>query len=239
MKNTSYKYLLIFLASFLIGLTADAQERKKRRDRKAEREAVEDSLRNAELIMLRDTSITEKEQSEYRDSPLNETVLDDNEMFSRGKELADATPVMQRDPMKAALYSAILPGLGQIYNRKWWKLPIVYAAIGVPAGFFVWNNTQYNTLRDEYKLRINSGEKSDQFVNYTDEQVLNEMSRFERDRDMSFLFTVLFYALNIVDANVDVHLSGFDISDQVSFEPALIEDYRGYATIGMSFKWDL
>ena len=71
-------------------------------------------------------------------------------------------PINPLSPAKAAFYSAILPGLGQAYNKKYWKIPIVYGAIGTGVYFYVTNNKEYNRYRDAYKSRL-AGFTNDEF----------------------------------------------------------------------------
>jgi hypothetical protein len=131
-------------------------------------------------------------------------------------------------PRKAAIRSAILPGWGQVYNRKYWKLPIVYGAIGLTGYVFVYNYSNYKDTRFAYKVKYNMR------VNRTDTalfpkikkelQPLTEESlrfyrdEFRRDIDYSVLFFVLAWGLNVVDAAVDAHLKAFDVSPDLSFQ---------------------
>lgn len=141
----------------------------------------------------------------------------------------------KHSPRKAALYSAILPGLGQVYNKKYWKLPIVYAAVGIPIGLYFNNKTWYDRTR--YALAVvgspNPSQDSldavhSQLRPLVDQKaqgsILRYRNEFRRNMDYSILFTLLFWGLNIIDATVDAHLKGFDISDDlnVRIRPALL-----------------
>jgi Family of unknown function (DUF5683) len=129
-------------------------------------------------------------------------------------------------PRKAAIRSAIFPGLGQIYNRKYWKLPIVYAAMGISGGVFLFNLTNYHDTRFAYKVKYNmrvSGTDSALFVKIKDDlKPLSEESlrfyrnQFRRDIDFSALVFILLWGLNVVDATVDAHLKSFDVSPNLS-----------------------
>ena len=125
-------------------------------------------------------------------------------------------------PAKAAFYSAVLPGLGQIYNKKYWKLPLVYGAIGMSAYFYIDNQKNYNVYRDEYKNRL-EGKKSDSefLARLSESQLITAQKGDQRNRDLSALFMVGFYVLNIIDANVDAALSQFNISEKLAFKPSL------------------
>ncbi len=151
-------------------------------------------------------------------------------------------------PSKAAFYSAVLPGLGQIYNKKYWKLPIVYGAIGAGVYFYKRNDTNYERYRTAFKRR-KAGFIDDEFYgtdadgNPLSSPILSEQAledaqqKFQRDRDLSLLITILFYALNIIDANVDGHLNQYNMSDDLSmkFKPYIRQDYlTSNANFGMS-----
>lgn len=129
-------------------------------------------------------------------------------------------------PKKAALRSAILPGLGQIYNKKYWKLPIVYGALGTCAGIFFYNLGYYKDTKFAYRVKYNMR------VNHSDSalfssikpnlQPLSEESLrfyrngFRRDIDYAALVFILLWGLNVVDATVDAHLKSFDVSPDLS-----------------------
>jgi len=129
-------------------------------------------------------------------------------------------------PSKAAFLSAILPGMGQIYNKRYWKAPIVWGAIGTGIAVYSFNNTQYNTFRDEFKTR-RAGLEGDPRLEVLDDGDLQDaQERFQEQRDLSLLVTILLYALNVVDANVDAHLKQFNVDERLSmdFKPYL--DYN-------------
>lgn len=131
-------------------------------------------------------------------------------------------------PKKAAIRSAILPGWGQIYNKKYWKLPIVYGALGVSGGIFFYNLKNYKDTRFAYRVRYNMrvfGTDSALFARIRPNlQPLGEESlrfyrnQFRRDIDYSVLFMMLLWGLNVVDAAVDAHLKSFDVSPQLSLK---------------------
>ena len=132
-------------------------------------------------------------------------------------------------PSRAAFYSAVLPGLGQIYNKRYWKLPIVYGAIGGGIYAYTWNDGWYDRFRTAFKRR-QAGFTDDEFYDRDnnnapddppdfDLDVLeNQQERFQRDRDLWLLVTIAMYALNIVDANVDAHLKQFNVDEDLSFD---------------------
>lgn len=149
-------------------------------------------------------------------------------IFAQGKDKIILNDSLQSEtidplrPSKAAFYSAVLPGLGQIYNKKYWKVPLVYGAIGTSTYFYIDNQKKYNLYRDEYKSRL-EGKKSDSefLAGLSESQLISAQKQFQRNRDLSALFIVGFYVLNIIDANVDAALSQFNVSEKLAFKPAL------------------
>lgn len=129
-------------------------------------------------------------------------------------------------PRKAAIRSALLPGLGQIYNKKYWKLPIVYGALGTCAGIFIYNLGNYKDTKFAYRVKYNMRvfhTDSASFVHIKDNlKPLSEESlkfyrnQFRRDIDYSALVFILLWGLNVVDATVDAHLKSFDVSPDLS-----------------------
>lgn len=151
-------------------------------------------------------------------------------------------------PRKAAIRSALVPGLGQIYNKKYWKLPIVYGALGASGAVFVYNLTNYRDTRFAYRVKYNMR------VNQTDSLLFNSIKsnlqplpeeslryyrdQFRRDIDYSVLFFLLLWGLNVVDASVDAHLKTFDVGPDLSFQ--LKAGYSELAqTNGLSLKMRL
>jgi hypothetical protein len=124
----------------------------------------------------------------------------------------------QHSPQRAAIYSAILPGTGQIYNKKYWKAPIVYAAFGTLGYFIHDNNSQYKQFREAYKIRTdNNSGTIDKFADkYTDENLKALRDYYRRNVELSIIMTAFVYILNIIDASVDAHLFGFNVSDDLS-----------------------
>ena len=148
------------------------------------------------------------------------------------------TPIDPLRPTKAAFYSAILPGLGQAYNKKYWKIPIVYGAMGTSMYFYLDNNKKYHSVRDAYKRRL-AGFNDDEYQNIYDNERLIQAQRFyQRNRDLSLLVTIGFYVLNIVDANVDAHLMQFNVNDNLSVAPDIYQtDFTTRPNLGLSLNY--
>lgn len=173
------------------------------------------------LLSLSTLKAQKKEVFQSADSLKTVTAIIDS---SGGKARVKKTRVY--NPRKAALYSAVIPGLGQFYNKKYWKLPIVYGALGGSAAYFFYNLGNYRDTRFAYRVKYNMR------VNFTDSALapkirsdLTKLSEeslrsyrdgFRRDIDYSTLFFVLLWGLNVVDAAVDAHLKAFDVSPDLS-----------------------
>lgn len=144
-------------------------------------------------------------------------------------------------PAKAAFYSAIFPGLGQAYNKRYWKIPIVYAALGTGIYFYIDNNKELNRYRDAYKKRLAGFSDDEFFYTITDDGLINAQETLRRNKELSLLVTVGLYALSIIDANVDAHLLQFNVEDDLTFKPHYkINDFdrKGSLGITMNFKID-
>jgi hypothetical protein len=140
------------------------------------------------------------------------------------------TVINPNAPAKAAFYSAVLPGLGQAYNKKYWKIPIVYIGLGIGIYSYTWNQGKYHNYRDEYKRRL-AGTADPNHAIYggkSDDWVIRGQKFHQRNRDLSALITAGIYILNIVDANVDAHLMQFNVNDNLSVKPDLNQNEIDY-----------
>lgn len=184
------------------------------------------------LILLLQGSASVAQTKKNTSSPINDSV----------PVAVKKQPVNKYDsatkahsPRVAAIRSALFPGLGQIYNKKYWKLPIVYGAMGTCAGIFFYNLSNYKATRFAYKVRYNMR------VNRTDSALFSQIKKnlqplseeslrfyrnqFRRDIDYSALVFLLLWGLNVVDASVDAHLKSFDVGPDLSlkFKPGYSE----------------
>jgi hypothetical protein len=142
-------------------------------------------------------------------------------------------------PSKAAFYSAILPGLGQAYNKKYWKIPLVYGAMGTSLYFYRDNNRKYQQYRDAYKRRL-AGYHDDEFDYLDNNRLIAAQKFYQRNRDLSLLITAAFYILNIVDANVDAHLMQFNVNDKLSVAPDVYQnEINQLPNVGLSLNFKL
>jgi len=145
----------------------------------------------------------------------------------------DSATRKKHDPRKATLYSTFLPGLGQIYNKKYWKLPLVYAAVGIPAYTYFSNKNEYKKTQYAISLIVNGLDQDSAslskvdprlriFVTQKEDNILRSYRNTVRKyQDYSVLYFLLFWGLQIVDATVDAHLKNFDVSSELSmrFQP--------------------
>ena len=137
--------------------------------------------------------------------------------FAGGNESDSLTLLSKRRANKATLMSAVVPGLGQIYNKKYWKLPILYGASGALIYFIKTNDTEFNKFRKALLYRYDEDSlTADIYPRYTDEDLTVRKDYYRRNRDLSYILAVVLYSLNIVDAYVDSQLMNFDISDNLS-----------------------
>lgn len=148
-------------------------------------------------------------------------------------------------PAKAAFYSAVLPGLGQAYNKKYWKIPIIYAGMAVGVYFYIENDKQYDRFRDAYKSRL-AGFTDDEFWGdgetaiVSTDRLIDAQKDSKRNKDLSIVVTGVFYLLNIIDANVDAHLQQFNVSEELSLEPNInINPLNSKTNYGLSLKYNI
>jgi hypothetical protein len=127
------------------------------------------------------------------------------------------------DPRVATFRSAVLPGWGQIYNKKYWKLALVYPALGITAGVFFYNLKTYKDLRKSFILKTDTIPSNDiqipeLYRNLSAESLRSYRNEFRQNIDYSVLVFLIFWGLNVVDATVDAHLKAFDVSDDISMK---------------------
>ena len=146
------------------------------------------------------------------------TVVADDGALKISNAAIARQPIDPLAPSKAAFYSAILPGLGQAYNKKYWKIPIVYVALGTGVYFYITNDNELNRYRGAFKRRL-AGFKDDEFSNISDDGLIRAQQQFRRNKEISLLVTIGLYALNIIDANVDAHLLQYNVDENLAIRP--------------------
>ncbi|WP_421804227.1 DUF5683 domain-containing protein [Flagellimonas sp.] len=190
----------------------------------------------------------EKKENEKQPQQIQEADSLAQNMKGKGVTFEEVTKQENINPLapsKAAFYSAILPGLGQIYNKRYWKAPIVWGAMGTGIYVYSYNNTEYRRARNAFKRRL-AGFEDDEFFDLNGDGVGPDVSsealqsaqeNTQRDRDLALVITIALYALNIIDANVDSHLKQYNVSDDlaVDFNPVIdINPFTNDLNYGMA-----
>ncbi len=157
-------------------------------------------------------------------------------------EKANVSTIQKYNPTKAGLYSAVFPGLGQYYNKKYWKIPIVWGAVGTGVGIIVYNDKQYRRYRTAFLAELNGQPHEFDDLPYVDATVLgNTQDRAKRQRDYAIAITGVLYILNIVDAVVDAHLYDQKKDPDLAIKPTIIYDDLGIANgkagLSLSFRF--
>lgn len=131
----------------------------------------------------------------------------------------------KHEPRKATLRSAILPGWGQAYNKEYWKIPIVYGALAIPAATYLYNNKWYKKTRDAYNIVVNNDTAMFGTIDPKLQPLISNptslqfyRNQFRKDRDYSTLWFIILWGLNVADATVFAHLKHFDVSDNLSMD---------------------
>ena len=148
-------------------------------------------------------------------------------------------------PSKAAFYSAVVPGLGQAYNKKYWKIPIIYAGIATGIYFHKQNDKEFDRFRNAYKRRL-AGFTDDEFYGDGDsplvstDRLVDAQKSAQKNKDLSIVMSLVFYLVNIIDANVDAHLQQYNVNEDLSVEPNIeFNSYNTQANYGLSLKYTL
>lgn len=158
------------------------------------------------------------------------------------------TSKIKHSPRKAVIFSAILPGMGQVYNQKYWKVPIIYAAIGTLTYFIIDYNKKYNIYVNGYNDFKDKDPATNSFEN------IRQWERFSADpsyylksyrdfyrrwRDLDVLILAGVYVLNIIDANVDAHFFNFEIGDDLAIDvkPFIFESLNNSKQVGISLNF--
>jgi len=148
-------------------------------------------------------------------------------------------------PSKAAFYSAVLPGLGQAYNKKYWKIPIIYAGMAAGVYFHIQNDKEYDRFRNAYKRRL-AGFTDDEFYGegtsplVSTDRLIDAQKSAQRNKDLSIVMTLVFYLVNVIDANVDAHLRQYNVNDDLSLRPNIeLDPIHTQANYSLSLKFNL
>ncbi|MEY4603705.1 MAG: hypothetical protein RIT43_997 [Bacteroidota bacterium] len=149
-------------------------------------------------------------------------------------------------PKKAVIFSAVLPGAGQVYNhlampkgkkKAFWKVPLIYGGLAATGYFLVQNQSIQKELKQEYTNRMNGGVPDVRWEQFDDDGILTLFRQYQTQRDLSILGVGLVYVLQVVDAGVEAHFVDFDISEDLSIQlrPTILST----RTVGLSLKLDI
>ena len=152
----------------------------------------------------------------------------------------------QHNP-KTATWLALIPGAGQAYNHKYWKMPIVYAGFGTTLYFAITNGNDYHLYRDAYDFKMGiktdvSHQAQEESAKYTEENLITLRDYYRSNMELSWIITAAWYIIQIIDANVDAHFFYYDINDDLTLhvEPQFntINEFNyGYGNnIGLTLK---
>ncbi|MBU2940730.1 hypothetical protein KO494_14370 [Lacinutrix sp. C3R15] len=173
----------------------------------------------------------EKELNKEKKQLADEGIIIDGEI-NQSKTIDPLTPA------RAAFYSAVLPGLGHIHLKQYWKVPVIYAGLGAGMYFYIDNQKTYNRYRDAYKRRL-AGYTDDEFYgSITDDGLEEAQSTLRRNKELSLLVTAGIYILNIVWANVDAHLLQFNVDENLTFMPHYkINEFDNTGDLGLTLNF--
>jgi len=153
--------------------------------------------------------------------------------YAPGYNVPDSTFLQKHSPLKATFYSALVPGLGQVYNQKYWKVPIIYAGFTGLAYYAGYNNFVYKKYRDAYNIKYKIEELgdttlTDKYSAYSLTSLGKTRDNWQRYRDLCYIGISLLYVAQIIDANVDAHLFDYDISEDLTLNirPTIAIDPR-------------
>jgi hypothetical protein len=170
-----------------------------------------------------------------------DSITKSDSLLKNNKKVPDTAVIKKFTPRTATIRSAMLPGWGQIYNKKYWKLPLVYGALGTTAAIFFYNIKTYKLLKLAYLYKSNilydPNLIDPQFRNFSASSLKTYRNQVRQNVDYSVLFFILFWGLNVVDATVDAQLKAFDVNDNLSLK--LTPGYSPLAnTSGISLVFD-
>jgi hypothetical protein len=154
------------------------------------------------------------------------------------QEEKDSITVQEKKRANRAALFSIIPGGGQIYNHKYWKVPVIYAGFGALFYFIKTNNDEYGTYKKAILYRNdNDSTTIDDFPRFTNEDLTVRKDFYRRNRDLCYILSGILYTLNIVDAYVDSQLLNFDVGDNLSLNtgPAFFSTTTGNNIAGLQF----
>jgi len=172
-----------------------------------------------------------------------EAELEERTQVSEAVTPVPETPLIKKgpfqpNPKKSALFAAIIPGTGQIYNRQYWKVPIVYGLAGIAVYFLVDNTTQYRKYRKAYVARLTNPAYTDEYTGrYSSADIQTLQDYYKKNLDLTYLLTGVGYALQVIDALAFAHLKNFDVSPNISMRMAPVGAPNGGIGLGLVVNW--
>ena len=145
---------------------------------------------------------------------------------------------LKKNITKATLLSAACPGFGQLYNKKYWKIPIIYGGLGATIYYYAQNNNQYKNYQSEYMSEIDDDPNTINNSGHNAANLITLQDYYRDRRDLSAFFLILLYSLNILDACVDAHLMNYNMNDNLSLylKPTNLQDHE---SISLCLKFNL
>jgi len=178
------------------------------------------------LLMIAGKSFAQDEPANKEDNqkPEQEEIIFQPGMDTTGMNLQFDSIYIDEDqlnrPKKAAYLSAALPGLGQAYNKRYWKIPVIFGAFGTVGYFIGWNNNKYQQYRNAYLLKKSfplEELEDDLAINISEDNLQRGLDFYRRNRDLLMIVLVGVYIIQILDAHIDAHLMEFDVSEDLTF----------------------
>jgi hypothetical protein len=188
------------------------------------------------LLFVFSLSMVAQDEKKKDEKKTENTTLTEDLVVESATVIVD--PIDPLSPARAAFYSAVLPGLGHAYLKEYWKIPVIYAGLGVGIYFYIDNNNEYNRYRDAYKSRL-AGFDTDEFYGTISTDGLQDaQEQYSRNKNISLFVTIGIYALNIIWANVDAHLMQFNVDDNLSLRPHYqINEYDQSGDLGLTLNF--
>lgn len=176
----------------------------------------------------------------FAQSDTTDVVIDVERGTVEGEIQAIATESIDQihSPKRATIMSAVLPGLGQIYNKKYWKVPIIYGGFAVAGWYLNDNNKQIALYKDAFKAETDGDSGTINDTGFNSTQLEDLISQYKTWRDLSYIAIAAIYVLNIIDANVDAHLFYFDVGEDLTLniQPFVSPSLRPVTGLTLSLK---
>jgi hypothetical protein len=177
--------------------------------------------RGAGATEIQDTLPVQPVPVEIPEREVRQAQPDQDPVRIREEDMEEEIVEEKHSPLKATMLSATLPGLGQAYNGRYWKIPIIYAGFGAVAWFVGFNNTEYQSFRRAYVARVDGNPNTvvdEKLDVYSTDQLQRATNFYRRNLEITYILGAALYILNILDATVDAHLIDFDVGEDLSMK---------------------